>query len=174
MRPSTSPMLSSPLAVCSRRGWGRLYAALDRGRTDAEALRRLLARHLLTAGSGTTPVFAVDVSVWPRCDAESSPLLKASTTILLATPPEWPIVTGWAYQFIAKLNFVRESWTAPVDALRVRPAEDANVVATEQVKALLGRLGMGETDPLFVFDAGTIPSRCSRGSSDGRTRSSSV
>jgi hypothetical protein len=24
-----------------------------------------------------------------------------------------PIVAGWAYQFIAQLNFVRESWTAP-------------------------------------------------------------
>ena len=63
-------------------------------------------------------------------------------------------MAGWAYQFIAKLNFVRESWTAPVDALRVHPAEDANVVATEQVKALLSRLGRGEADPLFVFDAG--------------------
>ena len=55
-----------------RRGWGSLYAALDRGRIDAEALRRLLARHPLPTGS-ETPVFAVDMSVWPRCDAESSP-----------------------------------------------------------------------------------------------------
>jgi hypothetical protein len=29
-----------------RRGWGSLYAALDRGRIDAEALRGLLAHHL--------------------------------------------------------------------------------------------------------------------------------
>ena len=54
-----------------RRGWGSLYAALDRGRIDYEALRKLLARHPF-AGS-RTPVYAVDVSVWPRCDAETSP-----------------------------------------------------------------------------------------------------
>ncbi|HEY6714143.1 MAG TPA: hypothetical protein VI055_17955 [Rubrobacter sp.] len=75
-----------------------------------------------------------------------------------------PIVAGWAYQFIAQLGFIRESWTAPVDALRVHPIENANMVATGQVKGLLGRLGKEASVPLFVFDASsTIPSRCSRG-----------
>ena len=41
-------------------------------------------------------------------------------------------MAGWAYQFIAQLSFARESWTAPLDAERVRPAEDANEVAAEQ------------------------------------------
>ncbi|MDP9477313.1 MAG: hypothetical protein M3R38_16800, partial [Actinomycetota bacterium] len=67
-------------------------------------------------------------------------------------------MAGWAYQFIARLNFIRESWTAPVDVRRVWPAEDANEVAAEQVEALLGRLGkQGATTPLFVFDAGYDP-----------------
>ena len=35
------------LQASHRRGWGSLYAALDRGRIDAEALRKLLARHPL-------------------------------------------------------------------------------------------------------------------------------
>jgi hypothetical protein len=57
-----------------RRGWGSLYAALNRGRIDAEALRGLLARDpLLAGGADKHPVYAVDVSVWPRCDAEASP-----------------------------------------------------------------------------------------------------
>jgi len=55
-----------------RRGWGSLYAALDRGRIDATVLRKLLACHPL-AGDAEPPVYAVDVSVWSRCDAESSP-----------------------------------------------------------------------------------------------------
>jgi DDE superfamily endonuclease len=50
-----------------RRGWGSLYNALSHGRIDTQALRRLLAHHSL-AGS-QTPVYAVDVSVWARCDA---------------------------------------------------------------------------------------------------------
>jgi hypothetical protein len=66
-----------------------------------------------------------------------------------------PIVAGWAYQFVAQLGFVRESWTAPVDVERVRPTQDTNVVATEQVGALLGRLeGKVVSIPLFIFDAG--------------------
>src|SRR5215210_4977007 len=68
-----------------------------------------------------------------------------------------------AYQFVARLNFVRESWTGPVDVLRVRPTEDANTVATKQLKALLGRLGREEADPLFVFDAGYDPVKLQQG-----------
>jgi hypothetical protein len=81
------------LEASHRRGWGSLYAALWRGRIDAEALlRKLLARHPLAGAAvvGESSVYAVDVSVWPRCDAECSPLLKDTTTILLATPPASP------------------------------------------------------------------------------------
>ena len=61
--------------------------------------------------------------------------------------------------FIAQLNFVRESWTAPLDVECVRPAQDANEVAAEQVKVLLGRLGKVQTLPLFVSDASYDPVR---------------
>jgi hypothetical protein len=74
-----------------------------------------------------------------------------------------PIVAGWAYQFIAQLSFARESWTAPVDVRRVRPAQDANVIATGQVKALVDRLGKRRTAPLFVFDAGYDPVKVQQG-----------
>jgi hypothetical protein len=57
---------------------------------------------------------------------------------------------------------VRESWTAPVDVRRVRPAQDANEVAAEQIEALLGRLEAGATVPLFVFDAGYDPVKLQR------------
>ena len=67
--PVLSPAYLS-LEAAHRRGWGSLYAALARGEIDAEALRALLARHPLGA---EPPIYAVDVSVWPRCDAEASP-----------------------------------------------------------------------------------------------------
>jgi hypothetical protein len=127
---------------------------LDRGRINAEALRSLLARHPL-AGS-QTPVYAVDVSVWPRCDAEASPERGYYYHPSRHSAGQ-PIVAGWAYQFIAQLNFVRESWTAPVDVERVRPAKDANEVAAEQVKAFLRRSPEEGAAPLFVFDAGYDP-----------------
>src|SRR5215218_4967873 len=53
-----------------RRGWGSTYAALACGRIDADRLRDLLAECLPDADP---PVFAVDVTTWPRCDAECSP-----------------------------------------------------------------------------------------------------
>ncbi|MDP9474234.1 MAG: transposase, partial [Actinomycetota bacterium] len=144
------------LQASHRRGWGSLYAALWRGRIDAEALRELLARHPLAGSETTTPVYAVDVSVWPRSDAETSPERGFYYHPSRHSAGQ-PIVAGWAYQFVAQLNFVRESWTAPMDVERVRPAQDANVVAASRVGALLGRLEEGEAVPLFVFDAGYDP-----------------
>src|SRR5215211_8434272 len=55
--------------VC-RRGSGSAYAALARGRIDTEQLRDLLVGFLPDADP---LVFAVDVTTWPRCDAETSP-----------------------------------------------------------------------------------------------------
>jgi hypothetical protein len=147
-----------------RRGWGSLYAALGRGRIDAEALRNLLARHPL-AGSETS-VYAVDTSVWPRCDAECSPERGYYYHPSRHSAGQ-PIVAGWAYQFVAQLNCVRESWTAPVDVERVRPGQDANEVATEQVRSFLLRRSLCEegtaTTPLFVFDAGYDPVKVQQG-----------
>ena len=141
------------------------YAALTRGRIDAEVLRDLLVRHPL-AGSGATPVYAVDTSVWPRCDAECSPERGYYYHPSRHSAGQ-PIVAGWAYQFVAQLNFIRESWTAPVDVERVRPAQDANEVATEQVRSFLLRRSSCEegtaTTPLFVFDAGYDPVKVQQG-----------
>jgi hypothetical protein len=53
-----------------RGGWGSLYAALAKGGIDYEILRELLASE--DPGVKSTPVYAVDVSPWPRCDAKSS------------------------------------------------------------------------------------------------------
>src|SRR5215207_339885 len=166
------------LQPAHRRGWGSFYAALARGRIDAEVLRDLLIRHPL-AGSGATPVYAVDTSVWPRCDAECSPERGYYYHPSRHSAGQ-PIVAGWAYQFVAQLNFVRESWSAPMDVERVLPAQDANEVAARQVRSflLLRRSSCEEgtaTTPLFVFDASYDPVKVpSRGSRDVLARSSSV
>src|SRR3954462_12279881 len=69
--PTPSPVHLS-LQPPHRRGWGSLYAAIATGRIDTEALRMLLPRYPL-AGGEEPCLYAVDVSVWPRCDAEASP-----------------------------------------------------------------------------------------------------
>ncbi len=145
-----------------RRGWGSLYGALRWGRLDAEALRTLVVRNPL-AGGGQTPIYAVDASVWPRSDAETSPERGFYYHPSRHSAGQ-PIVAGWAYQWIAQLGFARESWVAPVEVARVGPAENANAVAVEQVRGLLGRLpDRDAAAPLFVFDAGYDPVRLQRG-----------
>jgi hypothetical protein len=103
------------------------------------------------------PVYAVDVSVWSRCDAESSPECGYYRHPSRHSAGQ-PIVAGWAYQFIAQLGFARESWVAPIDVLRVRHTENPNKVAAEQIKRLLDRVfRRSSASPLFVFDAGYDP-----------------
>jgi DDE superfamily endonuclease len=70
---SQTPFPSLPhlsLEPTHRRGWGSAYAALASGRIATERLRDLLISQLPPADP---LVFAVDVTTWPRCDAECSP-----------------------------------------------------------------------------------------------------
>ncbi len=136
-----------------RRGWGSLYAALAQGVVDAERLRTLLARHPLDGGP---PIYAVDVSVWPRCDAEASPDRGYYYHPSRHSAGQ-PIVAGWAYQWVAQLGLTRDSWTAPMDVRRVHPLENTNSVAAAQIKAMVARRPVGGSAPLFVFDAGYDP-----------------
>ncbi len=152
------------LAPAHRRGWGSLYAALSRGRIEEGSLRELLARHASTGDASPAPVYAVDVSVWSRCDAEASPERGYYYYHPSRHSAGQPIVAGWAYQLVAGLSFERDSWVAPMDARRVRPEEDANEVAVAQVKDLLRRpSGTRGAVPLFVFDAGYDPVKLQRG-----------
>src|SRR3954470_13491072 len=58
------------LTAVHRRGWGSLYDALASGSLDVTGLRDLVGRYRLDDGQ---PVYALDTSVWPRDDAETSP-----------------------------------------------------------------------------------------------------
>jgi hypothetical protein len=60
-------------------------------------------------------VYAVDVSLWPRCDAESS-LERGYYYHPSRHSAGQPIVAGWAYQFIARLSFERDCWVAAQQA----------------------------------------------------------
>ena len=142
------------LAAVHRRGWGSLYAALSKERIDEGRLRSLLSRHPLGDESlGDPPIYAVDVSVWSRCDAEASPGRGYYYHPSRHSAGQ-PIVAGWAYRIVAELGFERDSWVAPVDARRVKPAEDTDEAGAEQIRALMGQLPEPETVPIFVFDAG--------------------
>jgi hypothetical protein len=151
-------MVHLSLASVHRRGWGSLYAAPNKGRIGAEALRNLLAGLRLADDRGRARVYAVDRSSWPRCDAECSPDREYYCDPSRHAAGQ-PIVADWSYQLVAELCFERDSWVAPVGIRRVRPEEDEDLEAIEQVRGLLHRLPEQSLDPPFVFDAGYDPVR---------------
>jgi len=147
------------LQAAHRRGWGSLYDAVAAGRIDGEALRATLAQYPVTASQ---PVYAVDLSVWPRCDAEASPARGFYYHPSRHSAGQ-PIVAGWAYQWLAQLSFDRDSWTGPQDVQRVHPTENANAMAIEQIATVVSRLPADGATPLFVFDAGYDSAQLTQG-----------
>src|SRR5258706_13964355 len=154
------PLLS--VQAQQRRGWGSLYDALAVGQVGTSTLEQLVASHPLAGGE---PISAVDVSVWPRCDAETSPG-RALYYHASRHSAGQPIVAGWAYSWIAQLGFARESWTAPLRVRRGRPQENSNMVAAEQITAFLAHLPADSLLPWFVFDAGYDPVQLSQALGD--------
>jgi hypothetical protein len=112
-------------------------------------------------------VFAVDASTWDRCDAETSPERGFYYSASKHSAGQ-PIVAGWSYQWITGLDWAPDSWTAPLDARRIPPSEDATTATIAQVQRLVGRLPTDGPLPLFVFDAGYDPIALGAGLVDAR------
>src|SRR5918995_1300850 len=71
---NTNPSLVHlSLASVHRRGWGSLYAALNKGRIGAGMLGNLLARVRLADDGGRARINAVDQISCPRCAPECRP-----------------------------------------------------------------------------------------------------
>lgn len=150
---AAGPVLSLPhlsLDPLHRRGHGSVYAALAKGRIDTDALRDLLARQILQQPA----VFAVDVSCWARNDAECSPgrgFYHHPTRHSAGKP----IIAGWAFSWLAGLELTTDSWTTPLDVLRLLPGTNINDAAAVQILRLLPHLpAIEDRPPLFVFDGG--------------------
>jgi hypothetical protein len=153
---ATGPISSVPglsLEPVFRRSHGSLYKALGRGRIEEGRLRALLVAH---RAANWPLIFAVDASTWPRCDAECSPERGFYYSASKHSAGQ-PIVAGWSYQWISQLSWASDSWTAPLDVMRIPPSTDATNSTVEQVRRLVGLLPDKGEVPLFVFDAGYDP-----------------
>jgi len=160
-----SPVASVPalsLEPVFRRGHGSLYKALANGNIDTDWLRRTLVGH----HPATWPaVFAVDASTWARCDAECSPERGFHYSASKHSAGQ-PIVAGWSYQWITGLDWAPDSWTAPLDAIRLKPSMDATTATIGQVCRLVDLLGDSSEVAMFVFDAGYDPIALTHGLGD--------
>src|SRR5215213_2678680 len=142
------PYLS--LTALHRRRWGSLYAALAEGTMDVAALRTLVGQHPL---DDSQPIYALDTSIWPRNDAETSPERGYYYSAARQSAGQ-PIVAGWSYAWLAQLSFTHDSWTAPLEVSRVAPHANAHTVAAAQIQRLLEPRPADRPLPLCVFDAG--------------------
>ena len=141
------------LAPGARRGHGAGYAALSAGRIDEDLLRDVLARYW---PDGWCPDFAIDASVWARCDAECSPGRGFYYHPSRHSAGQ-PIVAGWCYSWLVGLSGGGDSWTAVLDTRRLAVADNPNLVAARQIRDLLPRLRPLPVAALFAFDAGYDP-----------------
>src|SRR5438046_10221039 len=108
------------LEASHRRGWGSVDAALAHGHVDTDLLSTVIGKRPLADGQ---PIYAIDVSVWSRCDAETRPERGYDYHPSRHSAGQ-PIGSGWAYQWLVQLSFARDSWTAPWDVRRGHPLAD--------------------------------------------------
>jgi hypothetical protein len=153
----TTPVIEHPvhLSLTSgfQRTWGSIYDALNGGTMPLPRLEHLVAEQPLET---STAWYAVDASVWSRCDAETSPDRGYYHHHTRHSNGQ-PIVAGWNYSWLVQIPERCSSWTAPLRVRRMQPGEHVNQVAAEQIRSFLRQRGAGQPRPTFTFDAGYDP-----------------
>jgi hypothetical protein len=142
-----------------RRGHGGVYDALNCGEVRIGRLRRAVAAIPLRRWDDGRIRLAVDVSNWLRPDAETSPE-RLFCHCYARGKGNAQMIPGWPYSWVAALEPGRASWTLPLDAVRLGPADDATEVTAVQVRGVVARLVAaghwreGDPDIIVVFDSG--------------------
>ena len=142
-----------------RRGHGALYDAVNAGRVQVARLRRALASLPLPRWDDGRIRLAADVSNWLRPEAVTCPD-RLFCHCYARGKGNAQMIPGWPYSVVAALEPGRTSWTLPLDAVRLGPADDATAVTAAQIREVTGRIITaghwrdGDPDILVVFDAG--------------------
>ena len=141
-----------------RRGHGAVYDAVNAGRVRSRgcggrwrAAAAALGRRPDPAGGRCEQLAAAGGRDQPGA---------AVLPLLARGKGNAQMIPGWPYSFVAALEPGRTSWTLPLDAVRLGPADDATGVTAAQVREVVARLIAaghwrdGDPDILVVFDAG--------------------
>jgi len=145
------------LSAAFRRGHGALYDALAAGQIAVQGVRDALVQ---AVPSGAPLLFAVDVTPYPRPDAECS-ADRAHCYATCRCDGSRKTIPGWNYSWILGLEWGGSSWTAPVDTRRPTCDDDLVTVTAAQIRALVARLraagrcgGPGQPVPMMILDCG--------------------
>lgn len=129
LQPGVRSFAELCLAGAFRRQWPSLYAAIQDGRLDQEALERFLVAQV-PAREGA--VFALDTTLWPHPQAKT--LADRQLYPVHGSGPE--IVAGHAYSLLSWVAERGTSWALPLSTRRLLPKETAVAVGVEQVTHL--------------------------------------
>jgi hypothetical protein len=142
-----------------RRGHGGVFDALNSGDVVIGRLRLALDAVPLPAWDDGRIRLAADVSNWLRPDAETSPERLFCHTYARGKGNA-QMIPGWPYSWVAALEPGRSSWTLPLDAVRLGPADDATQVTAAQLRGVVERIiasgqwKEGDPDVIVVLDSG--------------------
>lgn len=132
-----------------QRKWPSLYAAVEDGQIDTEAMRRLLAHQLPQTG---ICVFPLDGSCWPRPRGrvleDLQYVYQASSDVNGGT-----VTVGYPYSLLEWCAEAHSSWSLPLDVRRIPSQKTAQEVGAEQVQALAAwRVGCNEALDIVAAD----------------------
>jgi hypothetical protein len=142
-----------------RRGHGGVYDALNCGEVWISRLRRTMASVPPRRWDDGRIRLACDVSNWLRPDAGTSPE-RLFCHCYARGKGNAQMIPGWPYSWVVALEPGRASWTLPLDAVRLGPADDATEVTAAQVRDVITRLiaaghwHEGDPDVIVVLDSG--------------------
>jgi DDE superfamily endonuclease len=140
-----------------RRGHGSVYDGLNAGRVDIGRLRWAVGCVPLPCWPDGRIRLAADVCCWLRPDAVTSPE-RMFCHVHGRGRKAGQMIPGWPYSFVAALGPGASSWTAPLDAVRLGPGDDATEVTAAQLREVAGRLERagawqpGDPDIIVVLD----------------------
>jgi len=136
-----------------------VYDGLNAGRVDVPRLRWAVGSVPLPSWPDGGIRLAADVSNWLRPGARTSPE-RMFCHVHGRGRNAGQMIPGWPYSFVAALGPGASSWTAPLDAVRLGPDDDATEVTASQLREVAGRLAAagawrpGDPDIIVVLDAG--------------------
>jgi len=142
-----------------QRGHGAVYDALNAGRVDVPRLRWAVGAVPLPGWPDGRIRLAADVCAWLRPEARTSPE-RMFCHVHGRGRNAGQMIPGWPYSFVAALGPGATSWTAPLDAVRLGPDDDATQVTAAQLREVAGRLEQagawreGDPDIIVVLDCG--------------------
>jgi len=104
----------------------------QQSRIEVDRLRRAMAAVPMLRAADGRLVLAVDITSWLRPEAHTSPQRILCHTYGRAKDQHL-MIPGWPYSVVSALETGRSSWTAPLDAVRLAPGDDAATVTGDQL-----------------------------------------